>query len=258
MPIVHFKGKVLPYDPSAFVINVNDLPTVEWNDQHTNQKLKITTRIVASIIDVEFEVETFNEQDPSSLLMRAWDLARAAVDLFSFKFGWGLSVSIDTLVKPDGTSSTIRPEIPLSQYSTALHSTNPAVNNFDVCYRLLVSEPELFMAMNDLIVSITLPHHASTNCARAVEGLRVLTTSVATPRSQAWPIFQLNLNIDRAYREYITDVSTGPRHGDRTWIPGTTVNEVVTRSWIIMNRFLEFRKRGNQQLPLNEFPMLTG
>jgi hypothetical protein len=64
VPIVRFKGKVLPYDPSAFVIDVKDLPPVEWNDQYTSQKLKITTRIIASIIDIEFEVETFSVQRP--------------------------------------------------------------------------------------------------------------------------------------------------------------------------------------------------
>jgi hypothetical protein len=113
------------------------------------------------------------------------------------------------------------------------------------------------MALNDLIVSITLPHQASVNCARDVEGLRVLMVP-ATDRKQAWPIFQTNLNIDRAYREFVTDVSTGPRHGDRTWIPGTTVTEATKRAWIILNRFLEYRKRANQALPLADFPLLTG
>jgi hypothetical protein len=259
MPIVHFKGKVLPYEPTAFVIDIKDLPSVTWHDTYTGQDLKITTRIDASIIDIEFDCQVFEEKDFSSFLMRAWDIARAAVDLSSFKLAWGLSVIIETLIKPDGTASTILPKMEtLAQYSTALSLSNPKINNFDICYRLLLGEPALFQAMNDLIVSITLPHHASVNCARAVEGLRVLMTNSAMDRKQAWPIFQTNLNIDRAYREYVTDVSTGPRHGDRAHIPGDVVNRTVERSWIIMNRFLEFRKRGNQQLPLSEFPLLTG
>jgi hypothetical protein len=257
MPVVHFQGKVLPYDPKAFTISINNLPPVNWNDPKV--QVTIRTEVNASIVDVEFELKNYDDTLLESLLMRAWDLARAAVDLYSFKVGWGLTVYLDTLIKPDGSTSTIRPEMPtLTQHITALESSDPTVNNFDICYRLLVSEPALFMALNDLVVSITLPHHATTNCARAIEGLRVLMTSATTPRAQAWPTFQQNLNIDRAYREFITETSTGPRHGDRTWIPGTTVNEVVTRSWIIMNRFLEYRKRGNQQLPLNQFRLLTG
>jgi hypothetical protein len=257
MPIVHFKGKVLPYQPASFVVTAKDLPSVTWHDDYTKQDLKITTRIDASIIDIEFDCQSFNEQDPASFLMRAWDLARAAVDLFSFKVGWGLSVIIDTLVKPDGTTATILPKMEtLAPYSTSLDSSDPKVNNYDACYRLLVAEPPLFQAMNDLIVSITLPHHAVVNCARVIEGLRSLVAP-GQDRKQGWAIMRATLNIEAAYLTYVTNLSTAPRHGDRTWIPGAPVKETTTRTWIVMNRFLEFRKRGNQPLPLAEFPLLA-
>jgi hypothetical protein len=259
MPIVHFKGKVLPF-PSPIQVMVKDLPSVDWFDSTNAQTMRITTRIDASIIDMEFDINAYDEADLSPLLIRAWDLARAAVDLYCYQVGWGLSVVIDTFVNEAGVESTLLPKMEsLAAHSSAVQAdpNNPGVNNFDVCYRLIVSEPPLFMALNDLIVSITLPHHASVNCARAIEGLRVLMVPAGTDRKQAWPIFQGNLNVDRDYREYVTGVSTGPRHGDRTWIPGTTVIEVTRRSWIIMNRFLEYRKRGNQPLPLAEFPLLS-
>ena len=256
MPIVHFKGKVLPYEPTAYHVTVKDLPQVTWHDTYTGQDLKITTRINESIIDIEFDVEKFDVKDTSSLLMRAWDLARAAVDLYSFKVGWGLSVVIDTLVQPDGSTNTIMPKMEtLATYSTAI-ADDPTVNNFDICYRLLLAEPALFMALNDLIVSITLPHHASVNCARVIEGLRKLIAP-GVERSKAWPILRTNLNIEQAYLTYVTDVSTAPRHGDRAHIPGPTVIDATTRTWKVMNRFLEFRKRGNQPLPIAEFPVLT-
>jgi hypothetical protein len=257
MPIVHFKGRVLP---SAVQVTARDLPQVHWEDANTGQVMDITTRIQASVVDLEFDVNHFDENDLSPLLLRAWDLARAAVDLCCYQVGWGLIVIIDTFVKADGTEATLLAKMEtLAAYCTALQPDpqNPGVNNFDVCYRLLVTEPPLFMALNDLIVSITLPHHASVNCARAIEGLRTLMVPAGVSRKQGWSLLRANLNIEKNYVEYVTDVSTGPRHGDRTWIPGTTVNEVVNRSWIIMNRFLEFRKRGNQALPLADFPLLT-
>ena len=261
MPILHFKGKVLPYAPNHYRVDANEIPTVEWVDQAAQQTYKISTKLENSVIDIEFEMQAFSGADQlASMAIRAWDLARLVVDLISFQQGWGLSVILDTLVMPAGLTSTFMPKDErLAQFSTAIQpSGTPPINNFDVCYRLIVAEPPLFMALNDLIVSITLPHHGAVNCARAVEGLRVLMTSPAIDRKQAWPIFQTNLNIDRAYREYVTGTSTGPRHGDRAHIPGPIVMEVVKRSWIIMNRFLEYRKRGSVQLPLPEFPLLTG
>ena len=256
MPIVHMKGKVLPYDPTAFVVNVKDLPPLTWKNGQTGNCTKITTRIDASVVDIEFDVNAFHEKDIPALMMKAWDLARAAVDLWCFKVGWGLSVVIDSIVKPDGTSATIlSKDEPLGVLATALDSSQNGINHYDTCYRLLVSEPPLFMALNDLIVSITVPHHASVNCARAIEGLRVLMAP-GEGRKDAWAIMRSNLNIEAEYLTFVTDLSTAPRHGDRTWIPGPTVSEAVRRTWIVMNRFLEFRKRGSKSLPLAEFPLL--
>lgn len=256
MPIVHFKGKILPYEPSAFTISIRDLPSVTWSEQNLAQTLKITSKIEASVIDIEFDVQVFNENDPALLLNRAWDLARAAVDLYSFQVGWGLGVVIDTMVTPDGRVLTILPKMEtLAHHSTAVRSADPKVNNFDACYRILVSEPALFMAMNDLIVSITLPHHAVVNCARVIEGLRSILAP-GVDRKQTWLIMQAALNAEGAYLSYVTDLSAPPRHGDKAWIPGPTVIESTKRTWIVMNRFLEFRKRGSQPLPIAEFPLL--
>jgi hypothetical protein len=50
---------------------------------------------------------------------------------------------------------------------------------------------------------------------------------------------------------------TGPRHGDPAHIPAITTTEITRRSWKIMNRFFEYKKRDNGPLPLAEFPLLT-
>lgn len=140
--------------------------------------------------------------------------------------------------------------------------SGPMDFGFDKSITDLIREPALFLALRDLISAITYPGNAELaviDCARAVEGLRSLMVSAGTTRDKAWGVFQETLNIDRAYREYITSLSTGPRHGDKTqWISGPTIDEALKRSWTIMNRFLEFRKRGNERLPIRDFEMLTG
>jgi hypothetical protein len=257
MPIVHIKGRVFP---PVVKVNIKDLPPVDWVEQNGGLVMHITTRIQNSIVDVEFDLNVYTETNFPALLMRAWDLSRAAVDIFCYSTGWGLTVYLDTKIEPDGTESQILPQmLDLAKYCTAfdLSPQNTGPNNYDAFYRIIVVEPGLFMALNDLIVSITIPHHASINCARAVEGLRVLMVPLGVDRRQGWPIMRQNLNLERTYVTFITDVSTAPRHGDRTHIPGPMAIKIVTRSWIIMNRFLEFRKRGNHALPLIEFPLLS-
>jgi len=65
-----------------------------------------------------------------------------------------------------------------------------------------------------------------------------------------------NLNVSQQFLEFITDHSIGPRHGDVLDIPFSIINELIRRSWIVMNRFLEFKKRGDQKLPSSDFPLL--
>lgn len=58
------------------------------------------------------------------------------------------------------------------------------------------------------------------------------------------------------YLKYITDHSKAPRHGESSHTPGDITNEVVARSWSVMNRYLEYRKAGGV-LP-SSLPQLTG
>jgi hypothetical protein len=124
-------------------------------------------------------------------------------------------------------------------------------------YKVVLEEPAIFMALNDLIVAISYPHHGPVNCARAVESIRHLLAPNLKKRDAQWRVMNNALQLKSTYTSFITDHAKTGRHGDRTHIPGTTVREVVQRSWTIMNRFLEYKKRGGAvPLPLREFPEL--
>jgi hypothetical protein len=56
----------------------------------------------------------------------------------------------------------------------------------------------------------------------------------------------------------LTDNAKDHRHGNRTVITDETANEITKRSWVIMNRFFEYRKRGSQPLSIDEFQILSG
>ncbi len=254
MPIVYFTGRVLP-SAEAIKITVRDLPAAHWEEVSLGLVMDFTVQIQDSKVSVECQVNRYQDDDLPHLHMRAIDLARAAIDIFCFANGWGLTIWLDTFIKPDGAEQFLVSQMPqLAPLCTAFNLA-PTGGQVEDVWKLVVSEPAIFMALNDLIAGITWPHFAPVNCARAIEGLRVLMVPT-TDRKQAWPIFQTNLNIERDYREYVTDISTGPRHGDRAFIPSTLVTETITRSWVIMNRFLEFRKGGNRPLPLADFPLL--
>ena len=66
-----------------------------------------------------------------------------------------------------------------------------------------------------------------------------------------------NLRVSKDYLVSITKAAQGPRHGDYTYIPGELTAAVTKRAWIVMDRFFEYLKRGEQPLPESDFPILT-
>jgi hypothetical protein len=51
--------------------------------------------------------------------------------------------------------------------------------------------------------------------------------------------------------------SIEPRFGKRKVpLPLAEENEMIIKAWTIMNRFLEYKKRGDRPLPISDFPLL--
>jgi hypothetical protein len=110
--------------------------------------------------------------------------------------------------------------------------------------------------MHELIEAITLPGLVAINCGRALDGLRNIILPNDTDRRSGWIKLQDELNLGKGFREFVMKISIPPRHGDRTDIPASVSQDILERSWKIMNRFIEYRRRGNQPLPISEFPPL--
>jgi hypothetical protein len=259
MPIVKFMGRVLP---AIMELSFDSVPQVDWEATELHLHMKFTIRVVKSEVEIECEIERYQPEYLSHLYMRSFDLARACVDVAAFTTGISLVVHLDKFILPDGSTTSLLINDPkLAALCTAykMPATAPEDRkNLEKILLIVLGESGVFMALNDLILANTLPHHAPANCARVLEGLRNLMTPTGMSRDKGWPIVRQNLQMDRAYLEFITGYSKGPRHGDRSHIPGDITMDIVGRTWTIMNRFLEFKKRGSQPLPLAEFPMLNG
>lgn len=165
MPNVTLLGRVLP---DAIKINLI-LPAIDWAAPDIGLILKFEIQIVQSAITVKCETNRFNGADDIGYIwQRAFDLVRSAVDLISFADGRGLTVVLDGIIDPVGVGSNlIAEDITLKALVTAIHLDK----NFDEIWRIVLSDPAIFQALNDLVVGISVPHLSVINCARAVEGL---------------------------------------------------------------------------------------
>jgi hypothetical protein len=257
MPVVIFKGTVRPV---VHKLSISRLPKVRYGWPDQDLTVDFTVKIAESRLEVECDVTRFDKtQHLSMLAMHAYHLSSAAVDSFCFYRGIGLTVFLELFVNVDGTETNLAAHSEEVGGLCTAFNLDPSYhgpNNIEAMYSLVVRDRLLLLAMNDLIVPISRFDLAAVNCARAIEALRTSMTPVDMDRTQGWIVMQQNLNVGEAYLKFVTSLSTGPRHGNRRAPEAGQQAEIIKRAWVIMNRFLEFRKRGDQPLPVSEFPLL--
>jgi hypothetical protein len=230
-------------------------PSAEWIITDISDTVKMSTSVKDSIITVTCHSEKFSHENMVYYYMRALDLARGMVDVTAFSLGMGLSVHIFKY-KVEGES--------LERFLLLEDKTlPPLVKSYDMknirdITQIVMSNPAIFMAMNDLILAITLPHHSPVNCARAVEGIRHLIAGSDIKAEDQWNLMRTALNVDKAYLKMLTDTSANPRHGNREHIIGSLTREITQRAWIIMDRFLQYKKGNDKALTSPEYPLLVG
>jgi hypothetical protein len=253
MQKVHFIGRVLP---TAIKVSI-EAPEAKWKWEESGLELTFRVKVGNSFVNVECELEKYQPEYIGELYRRAFDLARASVNLVGFAHGFGLSVILEMFIAPDGSPSELAAIDPSLPPLCTAYSLEPArLADFNTVFNTVLTTPDLFMALEDLIHSITLPHVSPVNCARAMDRLKHLIASPGSLDKDAWRQMRDTLQIDEPYLRYITDVSKGPRHGRPGHTPGNQTTEVTRRSWTIMNRYFEYVKGGKQPLDAAAFPLL--
>jgi hypothetical protein len=123
-------------------------------------------------------------------------------------------------------------------------------------FDIVMKEPGLSVALDDLIQAISTPYILPVSCARAIEALRHLFAHANESRAATWARMREHLNLTEEYIRLITSRSVAPRHGDVSGVGGDVTSEISTRSWTVMNRYLHYRKGGCKRLLLADFPLL--
>jgi hypothetical protein len=130
MPRVRFAGRIFP---EAIKLSVQDNPQINWRDVESDLEITFTLIIQNGAVSVDCDVNKFDYNlHIESIYMRAFDLARATVDLAAFSAGWGLTVLLDKLTLPDGTITDLAPgDARLAALCTAFALGGPAPPSAD-------------------------------------------------------------------------------------------------------------------------------
>lgn len=256
METVRYIGWVRPRP-----INVTLLPILQASvDGHQlPAPVQMTLNIEGSRIQVECKMENYKAIGYENLTETVVDFAKTAISLISFATGITLVADIEMIIEPDAfptyivMGSTI-----LSEYCKSYdidEQTDESRKTFRDVLGIVLSDYALSSNMRDLASMMNMPSQAPIVCGRVLEGVRKMINPTEN-RAVGWTDFQTALNCSPAYATYLSDKSKKPRHGDRTYVTNDEIGDVTEKIWTIMNRFLEYRKRGNQALPLTDFPLL--
>ena len=251
MPVVRFSGHILPPMPDLSITTAG-----RWQDDDLGYAIDVFVEIERSVVTVECSIEDFIPLDIMRLLLRATDTVQAVVDLAAFTKGGPFRVHFDAYLKPDGTFGPLKSGD--DDLAALCSSVTLGAQSYAEALKIVFEDRNLIAALRDLIEATSFARNVVPHCARAIETLRTLMLPLGVDRRKGWPIIHENLRVTEEYLRLITDESRAPRHGDHQTIPGSVTHEIAKRSWTIMDRYLEFRKRGSQPLPLSEFPLLTG
>jgi len=256
MATFRFTGKVLPTFKEFTMIGSF---TANWNEQidpPVSLVMSATLTITKGIIEVVCESNLFgNDNYDGHVDWRAHYLAQSVLSCYAFAKGLKLDAIFETVIKPDGIKYNIQAyRSDLEPLVTALRGPDEGVDITSMLLLLLPS-PTVFALFKDLVGSLD-SKESLVNCARAIDGIREYM-SPGTDKAQGWKLMRDNLNISQDFLKFISEGSKGPRHGNVANMQFVTINESRRRSWIVANRFLEFKKRGDKQLPLADFPLLS-
>lgn len=250
MPEIVFIGRVLPEVRSVSVPPLDDVRYTEVAGETARFGIRIGNgkiRVVCTASDVEDYTFKWT-------LARAQELCTTMVDAIGFCRGWSLHVLFDEAVVAGERRALALGEVGVRSICTAFSTEH----DFEQVWKILLDEFELRFAFRDLVSSLGTLNYSAIASARAIEAVRHLIADPQVNRDEAWRQLREKLNVERAYLKFITDASVAPRHGLRGKTDGAVQMAVTRRAWTVMNRYLEFRKRGGAQpLPLSDFPTLT-
>jgi hypothetical protein len=181
------------------------------------------------------------------LHMVSYYMVRGVLDAISFTNALSITLVLDACTKSNGRKSPLVIQEPeLAKICTVSHLE---------IIKMAGPERAILKHLHELADALLNTLNSEANCAKAVEGFAQLLLPGAKAK-QRWKRLQEALNLTESYLEPISEASIGPRHGAIEPQFLLLIVEVRRRSWLVANRFLEFRKRGSVNLSDPEFPLL--
>lgn len=253
---VRFIGRVVS---ESLHISVQNGPTIDYDIHEINVHISCKISINQSKIEVTCNCDQYQDGWLPWFYHYAMDFASAEVDLIGFCLGNAFDVVFEEVVDINKKCLRLSYDAPyllgLCKSFSMGASPNPRFEK--LLNNVLYSDPNIFLALSELRMSLRYPAQTLHACQRAIERIRNSISSNDNNEKRAWKALRDSLQIDRSYLDYICNASKAHRHGHLEYVDSATMTELRKRSWIVMDRFLEYKLRGSVALPLSDFPRLA-
>ena len=253
MDTIRFTGRVLP---KVAKLNVS-YPQFQWNEPELGLSTTWRLSIFNGHLEAECDIDEFLPERLTFYFIRATDLLQALTNIAAFSVGLAMQCSLEKFIDPNGVISSILPRthFEASKVCTAYNPDGSGNHSVADVMVSVIADPELFLTLSDLVGSLHSPQISMVNCGRVIDSIRRMI-SPAKKIEDGWIAMQRALNISREYQEEISKISRNPRHGDRSYIQGSVTADITLRTWIILDRYLNYKLGGRKDLDVLKFPML--
>lgn len=192
MHTIKFFGKVTPIGTQ---MSITAPVKMIFNTPDLGFYLECTISVDNSGVVVDCRFDKLIPHYESIVHVHATIAARSLVDLIAFSLGCGITLIFDEIQNVKGERGTFAFHDPkLGELCTSVNQAT-----FRKMIALIMNDSASYMALNDLICSMSTPLTSLINCARAVEGIRHVVSRPITEPKKQWPIMRDKLNISSPY-----------------------------------------------------------
>lgn len=245
MAVFTFRGRVTPdWRP----LTIPGETRIKVSNSELCGEAEFTAQVVDG--DMTVSVNAHCDENYEGLHFHAGDLCRSMMDVTTLRDGVAYQCTLSEVEHPDGSETAIV----LADRKLASAAKAISAASFEDVLELAVLDVQVARLMSDAAVMLSWPHYTPIAAGRVVDGLvRLLTGG----RSAAhWASLRSILRVDRSFVQFITDLATPARHGDRVYVSGPDNSRLARRAWILLDRYVAYRLHGN--LDPTAFPVLEG
>ena len=235
-------GKVIP-ERVDFSISMPDLlvkmpdAELEFNMRLSIQKSQISVEVLSEkeIMDIE------------TLRNYVVDLVTLHTDVFGYINGYGYDIEITSLMRENNKPHIFGVGVPALEEDRINRPYKEVGEILLLIYSN--SKQNLRLALLDLRLAIKLPKDTPFFCYRAIESLMQYFNK--HDKNKAWDEFRSALNISEDYIKIgIKPLADNIRHGKSPFVSAAARDDILTKTWKIIDRFIVYAK--NNEVPLDK------